>query len=237
MAKNKNKAKRTAKKAQSDVENFFQKNPWVLGIILVIVGPLIATQGLKFFPFVVMGVTGLGSFYILMAILGEIGLTGTTIGMWICIIGSLAVAILAALFIRKRLWIAIGALGAFGGFLGGVLLFDIIAASSGWGPEYAFWILAILFAILGWFLAIKHGILLVNLCTSFIGSFCFVRGLSCFFWTEHWPTEEDIINGNIEKSGWEFYVFLVILVVCTIAAFQYQKRQAPHAELSAYDRS
>jgi hypothetical protein len=106
--------------------------------------------------------------------------------------------------VRENIWVTIGLLGAFGGFIGGILLLDVIAAIFTWGPTWFMWVLGAIGGIAGYFFASKSGPTIVNLSTSFIGSYLFMRALTIFFWPTHWPSEDDIINGRLatEEFGW-----------------------------------
>ena len=181
---------------------FFQKNPWVLGIILVVIGPLISTQGVRCFPYAVGGITGLGTWYLLFSLCVTFGWTVSATGWWVSLILTIIGGVIAASVIRRKIWIAVSALGAFGGACAGILLFDIIAVPSGWGPEWWWWTIVIISAMVGCFAALKLGKPVINITTSFIGAYLFTYGLTLFFWDEYWPSKEEIDNGTFQSSAW-----------------------------------
>jgi uncharacterized membrane protein len=56
--------------------------------------------------------------------------------------------------------------------------------------------------------------------TSFIGAFLYVRALSLFFGAS-FPTEYGMAVG-FESAAWEVYLYLLIILVCTIAGIRTQ---------------
>lgn len=65
------------------------------------------------------------------------------------------------------------------------------------------WTFGIVGGLAGFFAAYKLGKPVINLVTSFIGSYLFTRALTLFFWTEHWPSEAEILSGDITSTlGW-----------------------------------
>ena len=98
--------------------------------------------------------------------------------------------------------IAVTLIGALTGACGGVILFDVIAAAAAWGPDWFWWTLLLLGGIVGVLAAFRIGAAVVNISTSFIGSYMFTRGLSFLFWQEHWPSQEQIDVGDYSEVGW-----------------------------------
>lgn len=183
---------------------WFEENTWALATILLIAGPIVAFQGLVMFPYVAAAMSALFAMGSLWMVCESFKWTESNNGYWICFSLVALAGIGTAVLITKNIWVTVGILGAFGGVIAGVLLLDVIAALFAWGPTWFLWVLAVLGGIAGFFFAKKTGPTVVNLSTSFIGSYLFMRSLTIFFWPTHWPSEKDIINGDIatEEFGW-----------------------------------
>lgn len=186
-----------------DELSWFGENAWALGVVYLIVGTFVGLFGLKMFPYVAATVTSLFSMLTVVLLSVSFNTINTFVGFWTTMALALVAGIIVGCFVRRKIWIATGALGAIGGFFGGVVFLDLIQALSGWTAGWAFWTFGILFAAVGFLAAWKLGAPAINLATSFIGSYLFTRAFTLFFWTEHWPSEKEILNGvNVESLGW-----------------------------------
>jgi hypothetical protein len=168
---------------------WLEDNTWMYGILLVLSGPIVATQGLKFFPQAVVGITALAVLSFLFQICTLFGWTDTNSGWWWCFSITLLLGLVAGWTLRKFIWLAVSFVGAFTGACGGIVLFDMIAAIAEWGPDWFWWTLLLVGGLVGFLAAFRIGAAVVNISTSFIGSFMFTRGLSFLFWTDHWPSQ------------------------------------------------
>lgn len=150
------------------------------------------------------GLAGLTAFTLLYVLMEGWGWTASTGGFWTVLIVSIIVGIVVVVLIRKHIWLMVGCFTAIGGFVGGVFLTTLIAGTTGYAEAWLWWTLGIVCAIAGFFIGKKLGGPAINAVTSFIGSYLVTKALTMFFWTDHWPSDSDIMNGtiNTEELGW-----------------------------------
>jgi len=215
---------------------FLRDNPWAVGVIYLIIGPLIALRGLKWFPYITATVTALFTMGVVAAFSMTLGFTNTEGGAW----GTLGVAfvlgLLAAFLIYRAFWIMIAVLGLVGGFFGGTLLFSLIVAMSGWSEIWAFWVIAVLCAVAGCFVAYKTGKGVVLILTSLIGSFFFMRAWTLFF-PGHWPSEAEIMNGAVDDMGWQFWTFVGVFGLSSFVSIIFQSKTTDEKDYDQFERA
>ena len=187
-----------------EAQNWFAENTWALGLVYLAVGLVVALFGLQLFPWVAAIVAALFVGSVCFWIPESAGWTASNGGFWTFFIIAILLGIAAGVFIRNKIWIAVAGLGGVGGWFGGVFLFAIIVDLFSYSEEWLWWVCAIVGAAAGFFAALKLGAPAVNICTSFIGAYLFTMALSMFFWSEHWPSSDEIMNGTLdtEAMGW-----------------------------------
>lgn len=176
----------------------------MIGIILLVVGPFIALCGLRLFPWVASTAVALFGMGFLFLLFTSFGWTDATAGFWTSICFAVLIGIIAGVVVKKNIWLAVGLLGTIGGAFCGILLLDFIAVVADWSPEWALYVFAITGGIVGFVAGLKLGSPIVNMATSFIGSYLFTRSLTLFFCPDEWPSESDMITNNVnyDELGW-----------------------------------
>ena len=105
---------------------FMHDYPWLFGIIMILGGPIVALYGRRFFPYVIAGIVSLSFLLMSLIVCSLLGFMEKNLG----IAGSVCFAIfiggLAAWFVMKTVWIAVGLLGIIGGFFLGSLIYTIV---------------------------------------------------------------------------------------------------------------
>lgn len=179
------------------------ENTWALGILYIVVGLFIALKGLEFFPHVAAGVSGLMAWGLTFFLCVSANFAESTGGFWACLILTALVGAAVGYFIKKEIWLCIAALGAVGGFFGGIFLLALINEMFNWSEIWAWWCLGIGGALLGFYFSNKLGAPIVNLITSFVGSYFLGEALVMFCWPDHWPSASEMVNGDISGDlGW-----------------------------------
>lgn len=211
-------------------------NEWAIGIIYLIAGPLIALFGTGWFPYVVASIVAIFVIGIVCSISLAAGWMATGLGTGIVFAVALILGVIGGILIRRNVKVAIGLLGAVGGFFAGTLLFALICSFSDWDASWGYWTIAVTMAIVGFLVSCKFGKGIVMLSTSMIGSYLFMRSWTLFF-PGHWPSEAQLMDpANLEIDG-TFWVFFSIFVVGFIGSFFYQKNyQEEHEDLDAYEK-
>jgi hypothetical protein len=162
----------------SPLIRWLSDNPYVLGIVFLVLGPIIAMCGKRWFPYIAatMGGMFVGGFFMLVA--GALGWLNSTVWMIVCFIIAAALGVGFGMLLKKVIWLAVGLVGIVGGFYLGSFLYTLILHASGWESYWGYWGIALSFAILGGVLSCKFGKNIVLLGTSFFGSYIFVSGLN-----------------------------------------------------------
>lgn len=160
---------------------FMHDHPWIFGLIMIIGGPIVALSGQRFFPWVMTGIVSISLSLGILIFCSMIGIMETTVGLCISIGVALVSTLLSGWLVMKTVWIAIGILGLVGGFFLGTMIYTIFLAAFHHGALWVMVCFSILCAIIGGLLSFKYSQMVVLICTSLIGSYSFMRGLSYFF--------------------------------------------------------
>lgn len=117
---------------------FINDHPWVLGVLFLLAGPIIALFGKRWFPFVVASIVFIFVSCGFMIMFSTLGCMETTPGLAGSISGSLVLGILFAWFAKAHMWAAIGLLGLIGGWFLGEMIYLFILGVSDWNnlPGY-----------------------------------------------------------------------------------------------------
>ena len=138
--------------------------------------------------------------------------------------------------------------GGLCGFLLGEFFFSLFGNKIPWEPlvVHILFIIACIIALIIVAFFLKKAI--VIFATSFIGSYCFIRGISLF--AGGYPSEFTIIDLKSkdeteqidELFTWRVYVYLAFIVICTVLSIiaqfklaKFKKRREEHSEISDVD--
>lgn len=217
----------------TSIIRFFSNNPWAIGIALTIGGALVAIFGGKYFEWVLSILGGVITFFatlVLCSLAGGFSAMDVTDPSTTQITVAIVLFILCAAaggavgFVLKRITrTAIMLAGVFAGFALGFSLYAFVIAGF-----YANWIvmgsMSFVGAVIFGVLAYKFEKLILVYLTSFIGSYFFVRGLSCFIggFPNEFVLYGQIEAGIFEGLDWEFYVYIVGIVVTGVLAAIWQ---------------
>ena len=225
-----------------DIEEYLgwiQENQWVIGIVYLIAGPLIALFGLKWFPYVTASLVAIFVIGLVMALglaFGWMASTGGTVA--VCLV-ALALGIVAGILIRRNIWLMIGLLGLVAGFFAGTLLFAIIVSISSWDAVWGWWVIAIGMAAIGCVAACYLGKSVVLLSTALVGSYLFMRAWTLFF-PNHYPTEAELLDSGseLEVDG-IFWLFIGVWAISSVISVVFQCKYAndAHEDLDAYQKA
>ena len=136
---------------------WLSENPTVLGIAFLLVGPIIAMCGKRWFPYIAAGIGAISmtSFIVLLA--GIFGAFSSVVWGVLSVIVALAVGIAFGALLRRMVWTAVGITGAISGFLFGGFVYTLILQAFNWHSVWGYWGLAVTFAILFTALSCKFG--------------------------------------------------------------------------------
>ena len=158
---------------------------------------------------------------------------------WTVLGCSLLLGVILGLVMTKFQRAGAAILGAWGGFVLGLILNESVLFLV--GSQWVFWLVcvgcAIVCAVVV-FITYNHAIILA---TSLIGSYFFVRGIS--FYAGGFPSEfviiKEIKNGIITTQPWSVWVYLAGIIVSTVicAVVQYkQLASMTEQERQPYER-
>ena len=149
-----------------------------------------------------------------------LGWCSDTVDACVCFFTLVILAIFAAILVRKSVEAMIAMLGLISGWFSGAFLFTIIATSSGWEPEWGYWFMTSIFALIGCIAACKFGVPVVMTLTSIVGSYLFMRAWTLFY-PGHYPNESQIVTpASLDKDAdlfemtYMFWVFVSVFLVC-----------------------
>ena len=207
--------------------NWFQRwisrNPWAIGVALLIAGPIIAMTGKRLFPWVAASIGSLATIGAVISLFAESGkITEYWSGALVCLLAIVA-GIFAGNLLLRNVKIGFVLIGAVSGAIIGALLFEIVFAI--WDLESALGLIitTIVFAIIGGSLTLGRkkktfGAYVVIFGTSLIGSYLFMRGWTVLF--KGWPTESELVamfnSGEPIDLGGKFFIYIGVLFVTFI---------------------
>lgn len=160
---------------------WLSENPTVLGVVFLLVGPIIAMMGKRWFPYIAASIGAITVFCGVMLLAGLFGFFSSWLWGSISFLVALLVGVLFGMFLRRAVWTAVGITGAISGFLFGGFIYTVILQTFAWKSLYGYWGLAVSFCVLFTVLSCIYGQQMVLLATSFFGSYLFVSGLNYVF--------------------------------------------------------
>lgn len=222
-----------------DVEQYMgwlAENEWVVGIIYLCLGTLLMVFGLQWFPYVTAGLIAIFIMGLTVSMGYAFGWMDTTGPMIAVLAVGTVLGVLAGCLIRRKIWIMVALLGLVSGFFSGALVFALISSASGWSAAWGWWVISVVMAIVGGVMAYWIGKSFVLFATSFVGAYLFTRSWTLFF-PGHWPTESEIMAGNVDTDA-IFWVFFGVLIVSFIGSVCVQKkRNCVHDDLDNFDKA
>ena len=127
-----------------------KNHQWVLGMIYVVAGPLIALFGKALFPYMTATLSGIFT----MVFCNMYGVahdwTLTDNGCIKVFVGSIIIGIVVGLIVRRSIWLMVGFLGFIAGMLFGNLLL-ITACVAAKEATWCYWTIVTILAICGCF--------------------------------------------------------------------------------------
>jgi hypothetical protein len=206
--------------------NTVTSNKFILGPILLVLGIFICFFGYYFYDIMTI-ITGilLVMFLIVFLVLSNVNIHYTTTTFWI-IIGCIVVIgiIVGYLFIKFELKYIIDiAIAGLAGYLLGVFIYNLFLNQISSHAKIVYFTSIVFSIILMVFLVLMYRRFTVILCTSFIGAYSAVRGMSLM--VGGFPAESMVID-LIDKQEWgqlkkilttSVYLYLAGILVLFIA--------------------
>lgn len=184
--------------------NWLKNNAWLSGTILIGFGLVMCLLGQWFFR-IIMGLLGcLVGFLVIMYFSSLFGWFHATWSTVVLTIVAIIAGLGAGWLIFSAVPFCIGLLGIVAGFFGGAALYSLILGMTGYDALWMLITLCVLCAIAGGFLSFYFKMGFLNLATSMIGAYMFMRGTTFYF--GHYPSEMEmfqmIVDGEEVKLGW-----------------------------------
>jgi len=85
--------------------SFMEDYPWIMGIVYIACGPIIALFGKRWFPWVVATFVSVFTFLAVLMLFSVFGWMAETVGLIICIIVALGLGIFAFWFVKRTVWL------------------------------------------------------------------------------------------------------------------------------------
>ena len=203
---------------------WLSENEWALGIIYVFAGPLFALFGAAWFPYIVSAIVAIFTAGIVVMVSMTAGWTTGTLGTIITLCVACVAGLLVGYFIRENVSLLLGLLGLATGFYAGLIVFTIITGVSGEELIWAFWVISVVFAILGCLITVYLGIKVVMVSTSLVGSYLFMRSWT-FFFPNQYPSLAEMVefsSDDFKNLDAQFWVFIGVFVFSFVGSLIFQ---------------
>jgi len=192
---------------------------WIVAIVMISIGAFVWSLGQKLFKPTVFIVFTLTVFTFIMVIFYAIIFPVSVQGWTVWVIGSvgLVLGLICGFFMMKLARFGIAALGAWIGFVIGLIIHEAFLYHS--TQQWLFWTICIALAVIGFAISFwKYKIILI-ISTAILGSYLVIRGVSLFI--GGYPNEFTLIsqikNGNTASLlHWPFYLYLAAILVMSI---------------------
>lgn len=167
----------------SELDRWLDSNPLVLAVFMLIVGPVIAFLGKKWFPYVAAIVAGISVMDLCAWGAAEMGWLSSSWMPYVVLAVAIILAIIVGSLIRRAIWFAVGLVGIVAGASFGVVLWGTLVVSGLFAGDHPWTLIlfGVLFAIIAGVLSFKWGQQMIVLATSMIGSYIFMRGWTLIF--------------------------------------------------------
>ena len=189
-------------------------------LFLLITGPLVALFGKKLFPWVSAIVGTLIVIPLVIFLCSGTGWLDSTGGFWGVVIGALLLGLLTGFILHRSVWIGIGLIGTYAGYLCGFMLYGLLLYATGWRSKSAAWVFGAFGAVAGGAITFKYGKQIIIVGTALVGSYMWTRGFSLIFDSEY-PNEVELMRalGSEEEVNldWHVAVYIALFVISTIA--------------------
>jgi len=205
---------------------FLEKYAFLWGAALIVLGVFLAFFGNKFVSAVLfmagMIFTWAAGVLITFYCLQKAEKETSNVANWIIIASFGIVAIPVGYGVMKARKYGIAILSVFGGVMLGLLLTTTLFIDS----KVVYWCIVIGCGIIVGLIALKTQEIVVMGCTSFIGAYSIIRGISLY--VGEFPSEgslQDMIESGIltwDNFPKAFFAYLAGIVVIFIASFYYQ---------------
>ena len=141
----------------NELTKWLDNNPWVLAVVLLVSGTIIAFCGKAWFPNVAAVVTCLCVMSGIAHLAAHFGWLATSWSPWVILVAATILGFIAGGIVKRHVWFAVGLMGSVGGFFMGLLLFGLIAATTDFAENWAMIVFACVLAVVGGFLFFKWG--------------------------------------------------------------------------------
>jgi hypothetical protein len=216
---------------------YLNSKPWLIALITIAGGIATCFFGGLLFDWIMIGIPAFFSFLFVAVVLSSsIGVFAvleedretTAKGVILAIFGALiaGLAAFAAGYVAKKTkQIAMGIVGAIGGFFLGFLLYSLVFAMFIKSSTILLWLTLIAFSALGGFAIFKYQEEMELHVTVFIGAYLIIRGIAFFAggYPDEAQTFYQLQKGNFDLP-FSFYLYVAGFIVLNILGTIFQHR-------------
>ena len=218
--------------ASQGFATFINDYPWVLGIVFILGGPLVALYGKVFARIVATTIMCVFGTLFMIILFTSFGWMENTCGIVLSTIFAIATGLGTGFLCWHYKKVSYAVLGLVGGYFVGSVVYSICLA-IGWNSIWGMLVLSILFALAGAAATFQWPNFVVHICTSGIGSYVFMRGWTYIF--GGYPSEstiiEDIQNGVDPNLNYAFWIYIAFFGLCWAGSWYFQhKKHAEHVD-------
>jgi len=165
---------------------------WITAIVMIGAGGFIWALGNKLFKPTIFIVFAGTVFFLVMLVFYALILPVTTKDWTVWLIGAigLVLGLIVGFFMSKLARVAVAALGAWIGFVGGLLIHEAFLYHS--NQQWLLWVICIGLAVIGFVITFWQYKIILIVSTAFLGAYLVVRGASLFI--GGYPNEFTLIS-------------------------------------------
>lgn len=208
------------------IVSYLQENPWIVGIIMLVVGFLVTYYGKRFLPWVIAIFSGGATFFIVLLFCSLFGMLdyidptqdeGSVGLVVLSFLLATAAGVLVGFFMKKFFFYGFIVLGFIAGYFAGNLLYNLVLIGLVQSSVLFFFVTFGCGAIAA-YLCYKRKKELAIITTAFLGAYCFVRGISIFAggFPNEYALYEELSNGTAEFTP-VFIAYLAGIGLMTIS--------------------
>lgn len=153
------------------VKLIFIDNEWLVGLIFILTGLFFGLFGLRFLNLVASIFGFFTVFFVTLYLASIFGYLETSLGIILSFSTALVISIIVSILAFFVIWIAIGFLGALGGYFAGLLIYETAIMPTDFSHAWAFMSITLTTFILGIVISIKYGREVTLFTTSLVGSY------------------------------------------------------------------
>jgi len=211
---------------------FMEQYKWLIGSVMILIGLFELFFGVKLVTFTTFIISTIAVVSVVFIFFFQFIIPkGSNPNIvWVVLGISSVLGLVLGYFLSKMYKVFIGLFGGFIGYLLGTLLYTFALSRIDWNPTALYWIIVCTLILVGLLLSYFLSDFIMITCTSFIGGYLLVRGISLF--AGGFP-DEQLIQDYMSKGeydqlnkmlNWAAYLYFSAWIVLWIIGIIVQSK-------------